>query len=569
MTPNQTNNPRLFSKLFTGKKRPSRQKDRLLKRQLQWLLLLRVVFLSVLLGLSALLQADERGLFLPPLLHIGYFIGTIYLFSILSAILLNTLNRFQNFAYFQLVADAGLTTFLIFFTGGSQSIFTIIYFFPIITGSLILFRLGGLLLAAVCTLVFGGLLFLELNGFYYSGFLYAFRLSPLANFNLLLQTFAINGLTFFLVAILSSFLSVRLRRAEEALSRSVLNYDRLAILNQQILDDISTGIITVASNNTITSFNRAAEEITGYQAQHVLGKDINLMFPGLGTESNPGFRPVVELNRKDGKTIPVGYSWTRLNMPETEENSRVITMQDLSQIKEMEDKMHQAEKMATIGEMAAGIAHEFRNPLAAISGSAQILAQEVSVDEANQKLMHIIIRESDRLDSTIEDFLQFSKPAMPHKNLYRLKDQVHEVLDLLRKMPSWSNRYRIEVEVEDGFECFADADQLRQVFLNLIANACNAMQGYDRPGEIRICATEQKLEDGSETTVLTISNNGPPIPEHIRERIFEPFFTTRENGTGLGLAIVRQIVESHSGSIRVMNVSKDSGVRFELTLPLP
>lgn len=537
-----------------------------LKKQIQRLLFFRVLFLSLLLGISLFLQTEERQIFLPPLQHIAYFILGLYLLTIASALMLRRIRCYDRFGYLQIFLDSILVTLLVFFTGGSQSVFLVVYFFPIVMGAFMLFHRGGLLFAAVCTLFYGALLVLE-----YYGIASRFPLqedSPLLSFNVVLHYFSIHGLTFFLVAILSAMLSVRLQKTEAELFRAVHDYDRLFFLYKQIFADINTGIITVDELNRITSFNHAAEIITGFSVTEMTGRDINEKFSDLKPVATEAERPVISIVRKDGKVIPLGYSWARLNMPDRRENCRVYTLQDLSRIREMEARVQQAEKMATIGEMAAGIAHELRNPLAAISGAAQLLHKDVRDEPVNRRLFNIIIRECDRLEQTVADFLLFSKPVTPEKEWFSLAECAREALEILRQNPKWNPPPAVLVDIPDYLGCWADPQLVRQVFLNLVGNSINACRNNEQ-ARIGISGRESNASDqGAGFVEFQVEDNGHGIDEKLRDRIFIPFFTTRENGTGLGLAIVRQIVESHGGSITAGNRA-EGGAVFTVRLPLP
>ena len=534
-----------------------------MKRYLQLLLFFRVVVLSLLLGLTMLLQPKGNGLILPPIQHMAYFIAAIYLFSIISALALNRTDQYQQFTYLQLITDVILVTFLVYFTGGSRSIFTITYLLPIIIGGLMLYKAGGLFFATMSTMAHGIILLFEYRG--YASF-YTHGKGTALNFTLLLHHFSVYGLIFFVVGLLTIFLSERLRRTEEALTQTAQDFDRLQFLYKQIFDDISTGIITVDASGRITSFNHASEEITGYRSLEVVGAKLDGIFPGLTSGKDQPLRQEGSITQKSRAQIPIGFSWAKLNLAAGSDDSRVYTMQDLSQIKKMEDAMRQAEKMAAIGEMAAGVAHEFRNPLAAISGAAQMLAQETSLEPHNQQLMNIITRESDRLETTIRDFLQFSKPVKPQKNWFSFNNLLEESLEVIRQNPRWNENCQIKLKVPDKLDCWGDRGQLKQVLLNIIDNACNALSG--EPGTITIMAGEHTTLSGNEKTVITVANDGPPIPEELLHKIFEPFFTTRESGTGLGLAIVWQIITSHAGTIKVGSRA-DEGTAFVITLPFP
>ena len=540
-----------------------------LKKQIQWLLFLRVLFLSLMLGISVLLQTKNSPIFLPPLHYLAYFIAGLYLFTILSALVVRMIRCYSRFGYLQITLDTLLVTLLVFSTGGSQSVFTVVYFFPIVMGAFMLFRRGSLLFAALSTLLFGALLLIEYGG-YASRFVQA---SPgqLTNFQMLLHYFAIYSLTFFLVAILSSMLSTRLQRTEAELFQTASDYGRLSFLYKQIFDDINTGIITVAADNRITSFNRAAKLITGYKSEEVLGLDLSRTFPDLERHLlHDERRHTAAILRKSGEIIPVGYSCSKLNAPDDNENGYVYTLQDLSQIKKMEAQVQQAEKMATIGEMAAGIAHELRNPLAAISGAVQLLEKETLDSSINKRLFGIIMRESDRLDATIHEFLLFSKPVNPEKKWFSLHALALEAMETMSQNPDWNSALSLVLEIQPDLECWADPQMIRQVLINLIGNSANACRNM-KEGRILLRAEETATGD-QETPeaaiVLDISDNGNGIPEEIRDRIFEPFFTTRETGTGLGLAIIRQIVHSHGGEISLRDC-QPQGATFSVSLPLP
>ena len=244
---------------------------------------------------------------------------------------------------------------------------------------------------------------------------------------------------------------------------------------------------------------------------------------------------------------------------------RVYTMQDLSRIKEMEEQVKQAEKMAAVGRIAAGIAHEFRNPLAAMSGAAQVLSEELADTPATSALMHIIIRESDRLEATIYEFLQFSRPAQLEPDWFSLATMVQEAIDMACQDPGYQPDTRISNTIQTNLDYYGDANQLRQVMVNLLTNGFHAMTNSTSK-HLEIEAQQEKMADGG-WLLITIRDSGHGIPEKARQKIFDPFFTRRENGTGLGLAIVQQIVDSHGGRISVSD-SNASGTTFTILLPL-
>ena len=230
------------------------------KRQLQWMLFLRVIFLTLLLGINLVLQSAEKHIITPPFYYVATFIAGVYIYTICSALILKNIRRYSTFAYAQILGDVLFITVLIYYSGGSQSIFTLLYFFPIIAGSLILFRRGGLAPAAASTIAYGIVLILEYWG-YYPAFFNSFWYRPLEDIRSVMNFFSIHGLTFFIASILSSLLSEKLRKTEKALVSTTLKYDQLEVLYKKIFDDIPSGIITVINQRKIVSFNPTAEKI--------------------------------------------------------------------------------------------------------------------------------------------------------------------------------------------------------------------------------------------------------------------------------------------------------------------
>jgi len=534
------------------------------KKHLQWMLFLRVVILTLILGINVLLQSTEQNIITPPLYYVIVFVVGVYLFTICSAVILRTARRYSTFAYVQILTDVFLVSILLYYSGGSQSIFSILYLFPIIVGGIILSRRGGLAAAAAATIGYGIILLAEYFG-YHPDFFADYWYRPLRDMRSVMNFFSIHGLTFFITAILSSLLSERLRKTEKELISTTLKYDQLSVLYKKVFDDIPSGII-VLNQKRIISFNPASENITGFRANDIVGKDINLPFPNLRLDADMNFRSEVLITRKDRKNITIGYSTARLNMPGTEDDFQIVTLQDLSQTKQMEKKMMQAEKMATVGEMSAGIAHELRNPLAAITGAAEIIDASGDIKPHNQGLMNIITRECNRLQTSINDFLTFSKPLEPEKEWVPLLPLVEEIILLLRHTRDWPESCESIVDIPEQADCWADPQQIRQLLLNLLHNSCMSLR--NEADEIRVTAGETTDDTGAEKSVITISDNGIGIPDLIIYKIYDPFFTTRENGTGLGLSIAKQIVDTHGGEITVTS-KKNQGTTTEIWLPLP
>lgn len=548
--------------------------DQILRQQLLWMLLLRIVLYTVLMGLSDLFQNTRFEVIVLPKNLLILFLLLVYLTTIISAVLLLILpGRLRIFGFLQNLLDTFFASLLVFYTGASHSIFTSVYFFPIIAGGLILPRKGGLVAASASTLQYGLILFFELLGFF-PEYLTDYGFKAASNPMVSLNHFGVLGLTFFLAAILSALFGLRLRKTENALSDSIRNFDRLATLYKLIFDNISTGILTIDRDGIITSANNATAAITGYLPEQLAGSNLQTYFPHLQLTTTD-LRPSADFIKQDGTRIKLGYSHMVLKHPEGSEESereghKIITLRDISEIERLENQMRQAEKLAAIGMMSASIAHDFRNPLTAISGSAQVLAREFSssnsADPTNLELTDIIIRESNRLITTISEFLRFSRPESANREWFSLHTCLAEVIQVCEASPEWPKTCSIQLTIDHNLDIWADRGQLFTVLSHLMHNAI----AFCPPGRevIEIEAGEVRMPDGQDGISIAISDNGPGVEEKNREKIFEPFFTLRPDGTGLGLAIVRQTIEEHHGSITV-DSGRRGGARFTIQLPHP
>jgi len=550
---------------------PVRDNQEQLRQHILWLLMIRVVLFTLLIAITALLQSRGQNVILPPLSVTLAFLSIVFIYSIgSSALIQNKTRNIRRFGLLQLLSDTVFAAMLVVGTGCSQSIFIAVFIFPIISGGLILYRIGGLIPAAASTILLGMILTLESFGYipsFYAGSSYI----TLNNSLTITNVFAVYGVTFFTTALLGGILAERLRTTEEELTRTSLEFGRLSQLYKQIFDDITTGIITVDNDNFVTSCNQAAGKITGFPATEIIGKPIDAFFPTIKLAGTENGRLVADLKRKDGEMIRVGYSFARLNLPDDMEcrNCKVITMQDISQVEKMEQQVRDAEKMAAIGELSAAVAHDFRNPLAAISGSAQILALELAEqnnpNSTSQSLTDIIMRESNRMAKTITDFLQFARPTPVSPEWFDLGRMVQETINQLSGINSRYQQCTILTRIPNQLDCRADRQQLQTILLHLLENSCAASSQTTQP--IVIKAQEVKREGQSAISIQVI-DQGPGIAEDIRDRIFTPFFSTREDSTGLGLSIVKQLLELHGGTITLLD-QEDAGCAIEICIPLP
>ncbi|MEE4241416.1 MAG: ATP-binding protein [Desulfopila sp.] len=569
-----------LQKVFNRSLPPNKNVTQILRQQLLWMLLLRVILYTLLLGITYILSELEFSIIILPNSVLTLLLLMVYTISIASALILLRLeDNLQKFGFFQSILDTLFAAVLIYYTGISSSIFSSVYFFSIITGGLILPHRGGLIAASTATLSYAALLILEYKGLI-PGYLLSFDFRPVQKIPELINLFAAKGLTFFLAAVLSAMFGMRLRSTEEILSDTIYSFDRLSHLYKTIFDNIATGIITTNDDSIISSANTAARDITGYSLNDLIGSNISELFPNLDTESR-ATRQSTDFVKKDGTKIRIGYSITSLHMPAKssdparmsstfEKDSKLVTLQDISEIEKLENQIRQGEKMAAIGMMSAGIAHDFRNPLTAISGSAQILAKEFSsadsaTNSENLLLTNIILRESNRLIITIADFLKFARPDVAERQWFSLRKCIEEVLQVCQAAPDWPSTSTIELDLAPHVDIWADERQFFTLLNHLIHNSIAFCR--EKQETIRITAKEEKGSDNSAKVVITVEDNGPGVPEDVGEKIFEPFYTSRADGTGLGLAIVQQIVVEHKGTIALAR-SPLGGAQFTITVPL-
>ncbi len=259
-----------------------------------------------------------------------------------------------------------------------------------------------------------------------------------------------------------------------------------------------------------------------------------------------------------GEEREIGFTVTPLDAPGDAAAGVVVVFQDLTVLRRMEEQMRRNERLAAVGVLAAGLAHEIRNPLSSMSGSIELLKADLPAGAEQARLMAIVLRETERLDRLIDDFLRFARPAPLRVGEVMLDRLVREAAELFQHDPA-ATGCEVAIDVPGGATGFGDEGQLRRALLNLLLNAAQAMEGQGRIGVSLVC--------GDGRARLSVSDDGPGIPEEDLDRIFDPFYTTREKGTGLGLALVYRTVEAHGGHVEVRS-EPGAGSTFTMDLPM-
>lgn len=537
---------------------------------------LRLVIATLVIGAAImLLQLDNRVISVVALYSL---LGAIYLTTGSSYLVFTTGVPLRIIIWMQILVDLTVLTLMIHYSGGSASYFAMLYILPVIVGGVYYQVPGGIVTAAIASLIYIVYSYLEFTGYikYPLGIWFD---SSYGVYKTLLHGY-LNIAVFFFTGLLSGFVSKHVRRKHEALADREEELHRVQLDTDNILKNMSSGLIVTNVSGEIVSLNPAAVTILGLDEVDALkGKRIDYLerfVPSLYEELSCSLttgasrkRYEIELERADHSVLPLGISISILKDAEERRRGIIALFQDLTEVHQMREQVRQADKMAAIGELSAAIAHEIRAPLASICGSIEMLAEELELSGDNRKLMDLVIKESDRLDSIITDFLEFARPRTPSLKPMDVNRCIDEVVELLRYSSSLKESVSVGVmrEAADA-RIRGDDEQIRQVFLNMGLNAGEATDGG---GEVNIVIrrVSTQLRDGEgpvDCINVDVINTGKPIPADVLKRVFEPFFTTKEGGTGLGLAIAEKIVDGHHGLIQAK--STETGVTtFSVILP--
>ncbi|HOD28532.1 MAG TPA: ATP-binding protein [Syntrophales bacterium] len=551
---------------------PPAVEEKLAKR-IRWLIVWRLFIVTSLLGFVALIDVRDAAL-LPDISRTSLYaiiiltylltIGFILLLKLTRAPILNV--------YIQSMADVLLITALVYITGGIRSVHAAFYPLVIIYSVLFLMRRGGLITASVCSVLYGLLLISEHLGL----------VAPLYSTAYVGQSFTagyvltrilIYSASFFIIVFLASFVVEQERKAQTLLAETESAFNQLDILHQSIIDSVDAGILTMDVNGLVKSFNRGAERITGFLAREVVNRPVGQIFPDFvdilarPADADSGIserRPQFSFRSKGGQSLLIGCSVSTLNDPGGQRIGDILIFQDLTEVRAMQRAVEENKRLALVGEMAAGLAHEIRNPLASITGSIQVLKRDLALKDEDEKLMQIILRGKEQLEGFLKDFLLLSRAPAAKRDRIALDVLIRDVVESVRFLPDWHDRIRLSLKVAPDDALMASATEIRQVIWNLILNAVQAMP---EGGDLRIEIVRHPRAGGDRGRLeVIVADEGEGIEEHLHDRIFTPFYTTKERGTGLGLAIVQRVVTGHGGRIEVKSRPRQ-GTAFHVYLP--
>ncbi len=457
--------------------------------------------------------------------------------------------------------DTALVTAVVAATGGPRSIFAFLYVLSVTAACVLLSRTGGLTIAAAGSVLYTGLVFGR------TVFpLAAFFEAPQESTALEVITIFLNAGTFLIVAIVAGGLAERFRSTRQELETKQADFKDLEAFTDLVFHSVGTGLIAVDGEHRVTALNRAAERITRIGAQAAVGRPwtvLSAAVPLAAVEAEleaPDPRPAwreVTLRRPAGDEVPVRMTFSVLRAGDGRRIGLIAACEDLSAIRAMEARMRAADRLATLGRMAANIAHEIRNPLASLSGAVEVLAADTAAGETRERLAQIVLKETARLNGIIREFLEYARPAPVNRTATNVAEIVDEVLVLVEHRAT-PGTLKIVREFPPALVWSVDRQQLRQAIWNLCLNALQAMGDG---GELRVT-----MAAGGDRLTVRVADTGEGIASAELAHIFEPFFSTKPDGSGLGLALVHRIVQEHGGEIDVQS-RPGAGSAFTLTLP--
>ena len=517
-------------------------------RRIRMILAGRLVVASILLGSTLYFASDALrfGTFTPTFLLI--LISMVFVSSIVFAVGLNdNPGRVRSTAIALISLDLLLTTGLLYVTGGAGSIFSALYGAEILTAAMTLGAIPAYVTAFAAILSYFGL-GMALS----AGWVIPPPGQPLVQYTLgsteLSTALLTNMLGIAFVALLATNLASRLQRTGGKLVEAEQSAAHLAQLNNDIVRSIASGLITTDKEGLIVTVNPAAHDILGGASTKLIGQRLSNIVPnvGIGLSTSAKKRRDAQARRSDGTEFPIGYTLGRLVDVHGEETGYLLAFQDLTEIRELRDKADRAERLAVLGHLATGLAHEIRNPLSSISGSVEIVRDGSSLEEEDNKLLGIVIEEVERLNQLVTGMLSVGRPRELQPVTTDLCAMVRNVAIMARADAAAAKGVLVEAEAPDNpLMARVDPAAMRQVIWNLVKNAIEASP-RDSKVIVRVAAHQQEV-------ALEVIDSGSGIPDDLRDRLFDMFYSGRPYGVGIGLALVKLFVEQHGGQIEVLD----------------
>jgi two-component system, NtrC family, sensor histidine kinase PilS len=552
-------------------KRETHNQDQELEQRVRRIMLLRVFFLTGFVAL--LLVFQERLGITAPIKPLCMVIGMGFFMSFVYAVFFRFLTLTEN-ASLQVAGDLLLVGGILFTTGGIDSPISFLFLFVIIASSVTLPRAAAYLAASGAIIIYGVLVDLEYFGIITPVYLFPESKVSFASGYVFYVIF-LNIVSYYTVAYLSSFLSHRLRMVKEELVQASINLEEQRAFNRNIVQNMGNGLITINPEGKIISINPAAIALIGYSIEESLENPIGRLIPLVELKNLFSEDKILELpkqiegeyQRKDGRIIFIRIKISHLadlNVP-----GYILVFEDLTEVKEMQAKVLRTEQLAAVGRFSAGLAHEIRNPLTSLSGSIQVLARGLKLEDSYKKLMEIVMKETDRLNSILSDFLNYTQPKKNDNTIIDLTKLIQDVITLLKNKEDLSSKKKIVFKrTTDHLTINGDEEQIKQVVWNLCINALEAMSEGTLTLSLREVISFQSGEFQADHggMVLEFQDEGCGIASDQINNIYDPFYSSKKDGVGLGLATVYKIVNRNGG---VMDVKSTLGKGTLFTVFLP
>ena len=504
---------------------------------LTWLVKVRVLILMVLLAI----ELTVIRLTPSPVPVVPFLTGMVlwFVLSLFFLFLVSVWAEHRLQAILQVLADLAMVTLVVHLTGGIDSSLNFLYPLVIVVAAMLLPRAWAYLSAALAFILFGAILEFDFYGVIPS---YSNSHPKLKALQVVIF---VNLFAYFAIAYLAGLLMTKLRQVDVQLQTASGALENLQALHENIVQSMSGGVITTGPDGRITLVNRAAQQLLDISDAELRGRSVSSLFqdplPHFGAAHSAA---EVRYTASNGfrKTFRVMVS--ALNVSVGGDLGFVYTFDDLTEIRRLEREVRMQDRLAAVGRLAAAIAHEIRNPLTSIAGSVSMLSEAPALNAEERNLLQIVIRESDRLNNIITDFLAYSRGKQYRLERVDLIPLLEDTLTLVETRLIAENagiRVERKLQVSEAW-VLGDGDKLKQVFWNFCENAVRAMK---KTGGTLAVALGERGSDWE----INFADTGPGIQPQQTEKIFEPFQSSFEGGTGLGLAIVSQIVQAHEGKV--------------------
>ncbi|MEJ2170603.1 MAG: ATP-binding protein, partial [Desulfobacterales bacterium] len=526
----------------------------------------------IIVGVVLLTQQTRSDVYLP---FFSYSIFTLIFLLALAIRLPARLPHLCKFLImFQIISEVAVEAIVIKVTGDISSPFTALFLLTIVSAALAYQLPGTLLTSTFASLAYGTVILIGGGAKLPKTWDLDFLKSIYSFNDEVFYTLFLYICIFYLVAFVAGYLSQKIKSKERELRAASESLARVQLETDEILKHLHSGLITIDHFGRIIYFNEAAEKITGFIERKIKGKNCLEVF----AERMPQFsekiltvlkstqhehRGEITIIDEGGDEIPIGISTSVLEDDVRGVRGVIAIFQNLTDAKKLEEKMRHADRLAAVGELSASIAHEIRNPLASISGSVEILAQELKPEGDNQRLMDLIIKEAGRLSNILNDFLVYARVKQPSFGKVEINRLVSDVVELAQKHPAYKDSIKLKMESDDTTVYVSgDEEQIKQILINLVVNAMESVHTQNGSVEVQI---QGNVPSRSDQISISISDNGHGMTREVKEKIFTPFFSTKKEGTGLGLAIVKRLVDNMGGKIWV-ETSPHGGTTFKIAL---